>query len=66
VEDYEHYTTPRVPAPGASGDPIGKQPDKHDSDINLFRYGKGIIDLDAEVSDGAFDLGVPEQELHGA
>jgi hypothetical protein len=36
------------------------------SDINLFRYGKGIIDLDAEVPDGAFDLGVPEQELHGA
>jgi hypothetical protein len=36
------------------------------SDINLFCYGKGIIDLDAEVPDGAFDLGVPEQELHGA
>jgi hypothetical protein len=32
----------------------------------LFRYGKGIINLDAEVPDGAFDLGVPEQELHGA
>jgi hypothetical protein len=27
------------------------------SDINLFCYGKGIIDLDAEVPDGAFDLG---------
>ena len=35
------------------------------SDINLFRYREGIIDLDAEVSDGAFDLGVAEQELHG-
>ena len=33
------------------------------SDIDLFRYGQGIIDLDAEVSDGAFDLGVAEQEL---
>jgi hypothetical protein len=33
------------------------------SDVNLFRYGKGIIDLDAEVPDGAFDLCVPEQEL---
>jgi hypothetical protein len=32
----------------------------------LFRYGKGIIDLDAKVPDGAFDLCVPEQELHGA
>jgi len=32
----------------------------------LFRYGKGIIDLYAKVPDGAFDLFVPEQELHGA
>jgi hypothetical protein len=32
----------------------------------LFRYGKGIIDLDAEVPDGAFDLSVPEQELNRA
>jgi hypothetical protein len=36
------------------------------SDINLFRYGKGIIDLNAEVRDGAFDLPVPKQELHCA
>src|SRR5258707_13211995 len=35
------------------------------SDIDLFRYGQGVIDLDTEVSDGAFDLGVAEQELHG-
>ena len=34
------------------------------SDINLFCYGQGVIDLDAEVSDGAFDL-VAEQKLHG-
>ena len=26
---------------------------------------KGIIYLDAEVSDGALDFGVAEQELHG-
>jgi hypothetical protein len=32
------------------------------SDINLFCYGNGIIDLDAKVPDGAFDLCVPEQE----
>ena len=36
------------------------------SDVNLFRYCKGIIYLDAEVSDSAFDLGVAEQELHGS
>ena len=36
------------------------------SDVNLFRNGEGIIDLDTEVPDSAFDLGVTEQELHGA
>jgi len=35
------------------------------SDVDLFSYREGIIDLDAEVSDGAFDFGVTEQELHG-
>ena len=36
------------------------------SDVNLFRNGEGIIDLDTEVPDSAFDLGVTKQELHGA
>jgi hypothetical protein len=31
------------------------------SDINLFRYGQGVINLDAEIPDRAFDLGMPEQ-----
>jgi hypothetical protein len=31
------------------------------SDVNLFRYCQRIIDLDAEISDRAFDLGMPEQ-----
>jgi hypothetical protein len=31
------------------------------SDINLFRYSQGVIDLDAEIPDGAFDLGMPKQ-----
>jgi hypothetical protein len=34
------------------------------SDINLFSYREGIIDLNAEVSNGTFDFGVTEQELH--
>ena len=33
------------------------------SDINLFCYDQGVIDLDAEVSDGALDLDVAEQKL---
>jgi hypothetical protein len=35
------------------------------SDVDLFSYREGIIDLDAEVSDGAFDFDVAKQELHG-
>ena len=35
------------------------------SDINLFRYCEGVIDLDAEITDRALDLGMPEQKLDG-
>ena len=35
-------------------------------DVDLFRYCEGIIYLDPEVPDGAFDLGVAEQELHSS
>jgi hypothetical protein len=31
----------------------------------LFRYCQGVIDLNAEVPDRAFDLGMSEQELDG-
>jgi hypothetical protein len=31
----------------------------------LFRHCQCIIDLDAEVPHGAFDFGMPEQELNG-
>ncbi len=33
------------------------------SDINLFRYCQGVIYLDAEISDRAFERGMPEREL---
>jgi hypothetical protein len=33
------------------------------SDVNLFRNCQGVIDLNAEIPDRAFDLGMPEQEL---
>jgi hypothetical protein len=35
------------------------------SDINFFRYCQGVIDFDAEIPDGAFELGMPQQELNG-
>ena len=28
------------------------------SDVNLFCNREGVVELDAEISDGAFDLGV--------
>jgi|KBSSwiStaDraftv2_1062776.scaffolds.fasta_scaffold1572338_1 hypothetical protein len=47
--------------------PIGRggacPPRPGSSDVHLFCYCERIVDLDPEVSDGAFDLGVPEQEL---
>src|SRR5215813_8215540 len=36
------------------------------SDVDLFRYGKCVIDFDAEVPDRAFDLGVAQQQLYGS
>jgi hypothetical protein len=35
------------------------------SHIKLFGHLECVIDLDAKVSRGALDLGVPEQQLHG-
>jgi hypothetical protein len=32
----------------------------------LLGYGERVVDLDAEISDSAFDLGVTEQELYGS
>jgi hypothetical protein len=36
------------------------------SDVYLFGYCQRIINLDTEIPDGAFDLGMAEQELDGA
>ncbi|MGY4233583.1 hypothetical protein ACVIIW_002530 [Bradyrhizobium sp. USDA 4449] len=36
------------------------------SDVNLFCYRKGVVDLDAEISNGTLDFGVPQKELYGA
>lgn len=34
------------------------------SDVDLFGDGKRVIDLDAEVSDGALHLGVAKEQLN--
>jgi hypothetical protein len=31
------------------------------SDVNLFSYGQGIIGFDAEIPDGALDLGMSQR-----
>ena len=36
------------------------------SNVNLLRYCKGIIHIDAEIPDSALYLGVAEQKLHGS
>ena len=35
------------------------------SDVDLFGYGESVIDLNAEIPDGALDLGMSQQQLHG-
>ena len=36
------------------------------SNVNLLRYCKGIIHIDAEIPDSALNLSVAEQKLHGS
>lgn len=35
------------------------------SNIDLLRYGKGVVNLNAEVANRALDLGMAEQQLDG-
>jgi hypothetical protein len=35
------------------------------SDVDLLRDGERIVNLDAEVPDGALHLGVPKEKLNG-
>src|SRR5262245_53854494 len=35
------------------------------SDINLLRYRERVVNVNAEISDGAFDLRVAQQKLDG-
>ena len=35
------------------------------SDVNLFGNVEGVINLDAQVSDSAFNFGVTQQQLDG-
>jgi hypothetical protein len=35
------------------------------SDVNLFSYSEGIIDFNAQIPDGALDLRMSQQQLHG-
>jgi hypothetical protein len=34
------------------------------SDFSLLGHFKSVIDLDAQISDSTFNLGMPEQQLH--
>jgi hypothetical protein len=35
------------------------------SDVNLFCYRNRIVDFDAQITNGAFDLGMAKQQLNG-
>lgn len=36
------------------------------SEVDLFGKSQGVIDLHAQITNGAFELGVSQQELDGA
>jgi hypothetical protein len=44
---------------------FGFAPEFRRSDVYLFSYGEGIIDFNAETPDGALDLRMSQQQLHG-
>lgn len=35
------------------------------SDVNLLRDFKGVVNLNAKISDSTFDFGVPKKQLNG-
>jgi hypothetical protein len=35
------------------------------SNVDLLRYGQGVVDIDAEIPDSALYFGVTEQKLDG-
>jgi hypothetical protein len=50
---------PEVPAGLGRAEPTRLCP--HTSDIDLFGYGKGVVNLDAEISHCTFDFSMPKQ-----
>jgi hypothetical protein len=50
---------PDLTLSGGSGQSASALP-RGISDVNPFRYCQGVIDLDAEISDHTFDLGMSE------
>jgi hypothetical protein len=37
-----------------------------DSELNLLRDAEGVVDLNAEIADGALEFRMPEEELYGS
>jgi len=47
---------------GGAGCPGGTDPPRPGrSEVHLFRYGKGVIDFNSEISDSSLNLGVAKQ-----
>jgi hypothetical protein len=49
--------SPEAVKPGAGCEPL---------DLSAFGQGERVFDIDPEVTDRAFDLGMSEQDLYGA
>jgi len=50
---------------GLRGPAETEEPRGHLSELDLLRNAEGVVDLDAEIANGAFELRMSEEELNG-
>ena len=51
--------------PGSRG-PTGGKGRAGGSELNLLRDAEGVVDLDAEIADGAFELRMSDEKRYGS
>src|ERR1051325_1972594 len=54
------------PAQLERGGPTSGQGRRSQSEFNLLGDAKGVVHLDTEITDGAFEFRMPKQQLHGS
>ena len=63
LRQASHRSGSRRKAPPKGGQSMSALPNS--SNLNLFCYRNRIVNFDAQIANGAFDFGMPEQQLNG-